>query len=125
MSARVFVLEPTELGLDKAGRHGPLRFLFPSARAHPSSLTSEFGASVVRELRTASFQPTRDLLCVTGKLSSMVAMVAAAVAEYGEVRTLCWDARESVRDYQIVTMGEHHYAPESVVTVRESAGHAR
>jgi len=108
--SRAFQLEPTSLDVTKAARFGEVVRLFNHPRQHPSPLKSVFAAEVVRRLLDEHFDPSRDYVIVTGAITPMVAMVAAVVAQFGEVRALCFDVSESVRDYVVVTMGERHYA---------------
>jgi hypothetical protein len=98
------------LDVSKASEFGDIIYIYARRSDIPSPLTSRFAADVVRRLLNQSFSPGHDFFVVTGGLTFIAAAVAAVVAEYGEIRTLCWDSLETERRYKEVRMGSRHYA---------------
>lgn len=113
---RAFILEPTDYDTTAASRHGSIVRLFRSYTEHMPATHAEFAEDVTMKLRAYLFDPEVDYLVVTGRLHSMVGMVAAAIGEYGPVNVLLFDNDE--KDYVTVKMGERQDARSREETVR-------
>lgn len=99
---RVFVLEPTAYSMVKAGRYGPLIFLFANESDHSLWYTVEFIDEIKSMLKHRKFDPQLDVVAVSGKMISVAIFVATVTAVYDEVNLICFDHDESVRDFREV-----------------------
>jgi hypothetical protein len=103
---RAFVLEPTMHDSTMAAAHGEIVMVFGHQRDHPPTFSHGFQVSLMKRLRDLRFDPEEDCLVITGQLVALTIAVAAMVAEYGPIRTLCFNAHADVREYEEIVMGE-------------------
>lgn len=104
---RVFVLEPTMHDASGASQFGEITMVFEHQRDHPPTFSQGFRISLMKRLHELSFDPDEDYLVITGQLVALTIAIAAMVAKYGAIRTLCFNAHADVREYEEVVMGEN------------------
>lgn len=103
--ARCFIIEPTELDVNKASRFGELVTLFPANRWRPSVFEPAFADAVVGRLNEEGFDPKVDYVVLTGKQLTLVVAVANVGAAFGPFNVLAYNAHGTVRDYEPVVIG--------------------
>jgi len=103
--SRAFLLEPTSLPTDKAEKFGQIVLMYDHVSMHPNPFSAEFQVRVVAKLKNLGFDHSEDYLILSGRMTALITMVAAVVAEWGSARALIWDARDDIRDYREVEMG--------------------
>jgi hypothetical protein len=89
-----FIEEPrSAFDVSSADKYGRSTVVFPRGdRSKPPIFsTDRFGAVLVSRLRSAGFDPRRDIVCVQGSLCCVGVGVAAIVAAFGPISALLYD----------------------------------
>lgn len=115
---RAFVIEDTTLDVSRAGDFGDVTVLFKRGYPRPSLWESSYADVLVARLKEMTYDPDEDYIVLSGQMMALVVSVAAIVAAYGKFKALAFNAHNSVRDYEPITMGELSYAPGSEIAVR-------
>jgi hypothetical protein len=94
MNSRVFIFEmPRRQALGLTEAFGPIVPLIVPEKRRPSVFNPTSFAEFMREeLAANSFDPAVDYILLAGGLIGNALLVTAAVAAYGNVKLLLWDA---------------------------------
>lgn len=105
--ARVFIIEPPSVNVEKANRFGDIKILIKD-QPRVSALDSDFYAGLVVEaLEEQNYNPKEDYFCLVGSMSSIAVAVAAMVVRWGKIRCLVFHGSRS--DYVLRTLGSWRY----------------
>lgn len=116
--ARVFIIEPPSVNVEKAERYGKLIVLL-NEPPRISALNSDYYAGVVIEkLEEYEFNPKEDYVCIVGSSSSLVVSIAALITRYSSIMCLLFNASRS--DYVLRTLGKWRYQKRWKESVEEN-----
>jgi len=104
MKPRVFLIERCQYDLAQAEEYGQVVYL-TERRFNPFDANAEL--RIADMLATLGFDPSVDLICLTGKVINVAILVGVATAKYGEIRLLMFDATSSAYRERIFN-GAHH-----------------
>lgn len=88
MNSRVFVLEPTEFDITVASEWGEVVYLYQHHSRRPAPTTGGFPRSVLLRMSELQFDPSTDLVVLSGQMIALVVLTATLVAEYGSIKCL-------------------------------------
>ena len=97
MHNRVILLETTQGNIDvsRAARYGELTYLFERGDERCSVFNTDRYEQLLRSrLAGLKFDPTRDYVCVAGKIVCIAVLCSVIAAEYGPFCMLMFDAHE-------------------------------
>ena len=89
--SRVIILEPCHVDVSSADRYGELVTLFPGRRSSPFD-TDEYEAEILSGLKSISYDPDEDVICLAGKIVCVSVLCALLAREYGAFGALLFDA---------------------------------
>ena len=105
--ARVFIIEPPSVNVEKAERFGEIIILI-NDQPRVSALDSDYYAGLVIEaLEGHDYSPKEDYLCLVGSMSSIAVSVAAMITRWKHIKCLVFNGSRS--DYVLRTLGKWRY----------------
>jgi len=105
--ARVFIIEPPSVNVEKAERFGELIVLLTD-QPRVSALNSDYYAgTVIEALEAEEFNPKEDYFCLVGSMSAIAVSIAAMITRWGHIKCLIFNGSRS--DYVLRTLGKWRY----------------
>lgn len=105
--ARVFIIEPPSVNVEKAKNYGELVVLITD-QPRVSALDCDYYAGLVVEaLEAHDYNPKEDYFCLVGSMSSIAVSIAAMTTRYKAIRCLIFNGSRS--EYVLRTLGKWRY----------------
>lgn len=101
--SRTFVLEPCDLSIAQAQKHGKTVYLFDKNEARSSIWDSEFQQEIRDALAYHKFDSAKDYFVIVGRMVPIVIAITTLVKMFGTVRVLFYSATE--RTYIVRSVG--------------------
>lgn len=90
-----FAADPQRFNVDAAAAHGQPVHLIAFREFSPLNVDRGV-AAIMRGLEEQRFDPARDMVAVTGPQILVVLLVSCALARYGALFLLLWEARSGI-----------------------------
>jgi len=90
-TARVFMLAPHDKNVSRAKRYGELEMIYDRDESRPSIWDEAMYDEALERLAELDYDPNHDYILIAGTMVPVVTFVARLVAEYGQIKTLCYD----------------------------------
>ena len=105
--ARVFIIEPPTVNVDKAKRFGDIHILLKGEPRLSALDSDRFAGRVIEALEEFDFQPQDDYLGLVGPLSAVAISLAAMVTRWKGIRCLIYNGGRN--DYVLRRVGRWAY----------------
>lgn len=96
--SRVFLLETPkpDINVSLAEEFGTIHILFDHETRRSSVFrTNAFGREILEKLQEQEFDPTNDLICITGSLIGITVLIASLTTKYETFSVLLYSGKET------------------------------
>ena len=101
--ARVFCFEETHLDISGLKKFGEILYVFYSREIRRPLPDMQLEDQIISQLTRFKFDPDEDFVAIVGQQLPLAIYIGAVVATYGQIRSLCFDARNG--EYYERSMG--------------------
>jgi hypothetical protein len=105
--ARVFLLEPPTVNIEKAHRFGDIIILMADIPRVSALDSDTYAGTVIEKLEEEEYNPKEDFFCLVGAMSSISVSIAAMVTRWKSVKCLLFNAGRG--EYVVRTLGRWSY----------------